>query len=178
MVATFTKITAVAGILAIAPAAVSALQYQGYSNTVSCSGDFFFCNDGGAVCCSLPTGFGFSAQFNSLPSGSQGQGYTGSGCSSFLFSVFGSGTKCWNGGGARATHLNWFHSPQRRSVEARAAVPDAPCAVPDSFSYTDDAGVSRVIRVPGNGKNMTEAENIVTLRRNDDFEALAKYELY
>ena len=50
--------------------------------------------------------------------------------------------------------------------------------MPDSFIYTDDAGVTRTIRVPGDGKNMTEAETIVTLRRNGDFAALAKYELY
>ena len=168
----FTKLAFLAGLVATIPA-VSAVQYQGYANTVSCSGDAFGCNDGGAVCCSLPTAFGFSAQFNDLPSGTQGQGYKDA-CKAFMFSVFGPGTKCWNGGGARATHLNWFHSPQgRRSIPTRDD--GAECATPDSFTYTDDAGVTRTIRVPG---NMTEAEKISTLRQKGDFATLAKYELY
>ena len=176
MVATFTKITAVAGILAIAPAAVSALQYQGYSNTVSCSGDFFFCNDGGAVCCSLPTGFGFSAQFNGLPAGTQGQGYTGSGCTNFAFSVFGPGTKCWNGGGSRVSHLNWFHSPSgKRAIDGSAP---AECASANGFSYTDPTGVERVIKIPGGGSNATAAEEVAALRVKQDFNSLAKFETF
>ena len=176
MVATLTKISAVVGLLAVAPAAVSGLQYQGYANTVSCSGDFFFCNDGGAVCCSLPTGFGFSAQFNGLPAGTQGQGYKNGGCSSFVFSVFGPGTKCWNGGGSRVSNLNWFHSPQgRRSIDASQPVE---CASANGFSYTDHTGAERVIKIPGGGKNATAAEVVASLRKNQDFEALAKYESF
>ncbi|KAJ3510048.1 hypothetical protein NMY22_g16095 [Coprinellus aureogranulatus] len=145
--------------------------YRGYSNTVSCSGDNFFCRDGGAVCCSLPTGFGFSAQFENLPGGSQGQGYTGGGCSDFLFQVFGPGTKCWNGGGARATHLNWFHSPQRRAAADGKA---ENCATPDGFEYRDAAGVQHTINIPAG--NATAAEEIAKHYTNKDWKALSKLE--
>ncbi|KAJ3537123.1 hypothetical protein NMY22_g5725 [Coprinellus aureogranulatus] len=144
--------------------------YRGYSNTVSCSGDNFFCRDGGAVCCSLPTGFGFSAQFEGLPAGTQGQGYTGNGCGAFLFNLFGPGTKCWNGGGARATHLNWFHSPQRREVEGAEA---KECATPDGFEYRDGKGVQRTINIPAG--NATAAEEIAKHYVNKDWKALASF---
>ena len=173
MLFSLTKLSVAAGLLAIAPSAVSGLQYQGYANTVSCSGDFFFCNDGGAVCCSLPTGFGFSAQFNDLPAGTQGQGYTNNGCSSFVFSVFGPGTKCWNGGGTRVSNLNWFHSPQRRGIDASASTE---CVSASGFTYTDDSGVERTIKIPGGGKNATEAEIVAGLRKSQDYAGLAKYE--
>ncbi|KAJ3515196.1 hypothetical protein NMY22_g14510 [Coprinellus aureogranulatus] len=146
--------------------AADIVTYRGYASTVQCSGDNFFCRDGGAVCCSFPTGFGFSAQFENLPSGSQGQGYTGNACTSFLFSVFGPGTKCWNGGGRRATHLNWFHSPQKREV-------DEDCAIPNGFEYRDAAGTQRVITIPAG--NATAAEEIAKQYINKDWKALASY---
>ncbi|KAF4604532.1 hypothetical protein EYR40_003306 [Pleurotus pulmonarius] len=166
------KPLALLALTALAPLA-DALRYDGYSSTVSCSGPSFFCNDGGAVCCSLPTGFGFSVQFTDLPAGTQGQGYTGSTCSSFLFSVFGPGTKCWNGGGARATHMNWFHSPQggRRGLIASRA--DNSTCGPSGFTYQDNSGVERSIKVP-----LGEAEAIVESYTKKDFAKLASYEAY
>ncbi|KAF4609914.1 hypothetical protein D9613_010241 [Agrocybe pediades] len=155
-----------------------AVNYRGYANTVSCSGDAFGCSDGGAVCCSLPTGFGFSAQFDNLPAGTQGQGYTGGGCTDFLFSVFGSGTKCWNGGGARATHLNWFHSPQRRSIAiAERANEDAgaECAEPTFFEYQNTDGTVRTIKVPA---DKGAAQKIADLHLAKNYTALAAYEEY
>jgi hypothetical protein len=146
--------------------------YHGYASTVSCSGDNFQCTDGGAVCCSFPTGFRFSAQWDNLPAGSQGQGYTNNGCSSFLFSVFGPGTKCFNGGGESFTNLNWFHSPQKRDAGA-----ESECVGPALFEYTDpSSGEVRGIKVPGAGKNTTEAEIIANLRLKNDFASLEKYE--
>ncbi|KAF9501136.1 hypothetical protein BDN71DRAFT_838035 [Pleurotus eryngii] len=68
--------------VALAPVA-SAVLYAGFASTTSCSGDNF-CEDNGSVCCSLPTGFGFSAEFGNLPAGTQGQGYIGSTCGNFL----------------------------------------------------------------------------------------------
>ena len=101
-----TALAALGAALLAVPAMAQTVAYEGFASTVSCSGSAFGCSDGGAVCCTLPTGFGFSAQFNNLPSGSQGQGYTNNACTDFLFSVFGPGTKCWNGGGARAARAN------------------------------------------------------------------------
>ena len=173
MFSSLTIISAVVGLLAVAPSTVSGLQYQGYANTVSCTGDFFFCNDNGGVCCSLPTGFGFSAQFNGLPAGSQGQGYTDNSCTAFAFSLFGPGTKCWNGGGARVSTLNWFHSPQRRGIDASASVE---CASAAGFTYIDNSGIERTIKIPGGGNNATEAEIVAGLRKSQDFAGLAKYE--
>ncbi|KAF9552786.1 hypothetical protein CPC08DRAFT_754565 [Agrocybe pediades] len=124
-----------------------------------------------AVCCSLPTGFGFSAQFDNLPAGTQGQGYTGSGCSSFLFSVFGPETKCWNGGGARATHLNWFHSPQRRDENTS----DSNCVEPTFFEYKNTDGSMRTIKVPA---EKGSAQKIADLHIAKNYSALAVYEDY
>lgn len=148
-----------------------AITYRGYSNTVQCSGANFFCNDGGAVCCGpFPAGFGYSAQFENLPNGSQGQGYTNA-CSNFLFALFGSGTKCWNGGGARANYLNWFHSAGR--VPAADGSGEN-CAAPVGFSYHDDKGVERTIVVPAGRANATEA--IAQQYVNKDWKALETYQ--
>ena len=148
-----------------------AVVYRGYSNTVQCSGSNFFCNDGGAVCCGpFPAGFGYSAQFENLPNGSQGQGYTDA-CRSFLFALFGSGTKCWNGGGARANYLNWFHSAGRiaaRDGEAKE------CVAPSGFTYEDGQGAKHSIRIPAGTANATEA--IAKHYQNKDWKALASYE--
>jgi hypothetical protein len=146
--------------------------YHGYASTVSCSGDNFQCTDGGAVCCSFPTGFTFSAQWDNLPSGTQGQGYTNGVCTAFLFSVFGPGTKCWNGGGSSFQTLDWFHSPQKRDAD-----PKSECVGASLFEYTDPtSGEVRGIKVPGGGKNLTEAEVIADLRLKNDFASLEKYE--
>ncbi|TEB21238.1 hypothetical protein FA13DRAFT_1671843 [Coprinellus micaceus] len=145
--------------------------YRGYSSTVQCSGANFFCSDGGAVCCGpMPAGFGFSAQFENLPLGSQGQGYTDA-CRNFLFAVFGSGTKCWNGGGARANFLNWFHSASRRAVSDGTG---ADCATPTGFNYKDGAGVEHTIKVPSGEANATEV--IAEHFKNQNWKALAAYE--
>ncbi|KAF9536752.1 hypothetical protein CPC08DRAFT_609046, partial [Agrocybe pediades] len=116
------------------------VNYRGYASTVSCSGSAFGCTDGGWVCCSLPTGFGLSVQFDNLPAGTQGQGYTNGGCSAFLFDLFGPGTKCWNGGGNhRATNINWFHSPQghKRDLAAQRENEEdsTACVEPAFFEY-------------------------------------------
>ena len=117
--------------------------YHGYASTVSCSGDNFQCTDGGAVCCSFPTGFRFSSQWDNVPAGTQGQGYTNEGCASFLFSVFGPGTQCWKGaGGARAASVNWFHSKTGKREESDAK----DCVPPTSFNYEVD-GVSKSIAI-------------------------------
>ncbi|KAJ8514814.1 hypothetical protein ONZ45_g7703 [Pleurotus djamor] len=159
--------------VALSPMA-SALRYAGFASTVSCTGPSFFCDDGGAVCCSLPTGFGFSVQFLGLPAGTQGQGYTGSTCRNFLFSVFGPGDRCWNGGGARATHMNWFHSPQGgpRGLPVRAAADNSTCG-PSGFTYKDATGTDKSIKVP-----LGEADNVVALYTKKDFAALADYPAY
>ncbi|KAJ3522938.1 hypothetical protein NMY22_g11669 [Coprinellus aureogranulatus] len=149
------------------------ITYRGYSSTIECSGSSFSCRDGGAVCCGpFPTGFGFSAKFEAMPSGTQGQGYTDA-CSSFLFNVFGPGDKCWNGGGARATFLNWFHSGGRREV---VDGDEANCVAPDGFTYKDGAGVERTIKVPAG--NTTAGEDIAKHFRNRDWKALAAYKNY
>ncbi|KAF8196595.1 hypothetical protein BJ912DRAFT_114530 [Pholiota molesta] len=173
----FKLATLVSVALFVGPALAQTISYEGFSNTVSCSGSAFGCTDGGGVCCSLPTGFGFSAQFTNLPSGSQGQGYTNNGCSSFLFSLFGPGTKCFNGGGTRATNLNWFHSPQgRRAVQAREAEATAAnCSAPAYFKYEDASGIHKTIKVPaGEGA----AQTIADLYLAGDLTSLAAYEDY
>lgn len=143
--------------------------YRGYSSTVQCSGSNFFCSDGGGVCCGpMPAGFGFSAGFENLPNGSQGQGYTDN-CRSFLFAVFGSGTRCWNGGGARANFLNWFHSAGR--IQARDATEAKECTAPNGFSYKDGAGAARVIKVAAG-----EGEVIAEHFKSQNWTALAAYE--
>ncbi len=60
--------TIAAALLAAIPT-ISALNYRGYSSTNSCSGSNFGFSDNGAVCRSLPTGYGYSAQFDNLPNG-------------------------------------------------------------------------------------------------------------
>jgi hypothetical protein len=170
----FTKLVSALTLTLVAVTSESVAQtitYRGYSSTVQCSGANFFCRDGGAVCCGpMPAGFGFSAQFEDLPNGSQGQGYTDA-CRAFLFAVFGSGTKCWNGGGARANFLNWFHSAGRRAVSDGTGVD---CATPTGFSYQDAAGISRVIKVPAGLANATQV--IADEYTNKNWKALAAYE--
>ncbi len=156
---------------ALAPVA-SAVHYAGFSSTTSCSGANFFCDDNGGICCSLPTAFGFSVQFDNLPAGTQGQGYTGSTCGDFLFSVFGPGTKCWNGGGARASHMNFFHSPQGRRSVLPVRADNSTCA-PSGFTYYDESGAEKTIKVP-----VGEAEAVAALHANKDFAGLASYAAY
>ena len=170
-----TALAALGAALLAVPAMAQTVAYQGYASTVSCSGSAFGCSDGGAICCTLPTGFGFSAQFNNLPSGSQGQGYSNNACTSFVFSLFGPGTKCWNGGGARVGSLNWFHSPSgRRGLnQARAAESSgANCSQPISFTYEVDSG-ERTIKVPA---TTGAAQTIADLYLAKDLDALAAYE--
>ncbi|KAF9483082.1 hypothetical protein BDN70DRAFT_963831 [Pholiota conissans] len=166
------KLTALvsAAVLAV-PALAQNVNYEGFASTVSCSGSAFGCTDGGAICCSLPTGFGFSAQFNNLLSGSQGQGYTGGGCSNFAFSVFGPGTKCQNLGGGRVSN-----SPQggRRAVQARAAEEATVCSEPSYFRYTIN-GAERTIKVPA---ATGAAQAIADLYLANKVTALATYEEY
>ncbi|KAL8797426.1 MAG: hypothetical protein Q9182_007203 [Xanthomendoza sp. 2 TL-2023] len=160
-------ISTLAAIILAASPMISAVNYRGYTSTTSCGGSSFGCSDGGAVCCgSLPAGYGYSAQFDNLPAGSQGQGYTG-GCSSFVFAVY--GTRCWNGGGQRVTHLNWFHSAGR--VKPRAPENTENCS-PHFFSYPDAEGKMREVKVD-------DAEHAVVLAdlyKNRNFSALEKVE--
>ncbi|KAJ3549867.1 hypothetical protein NMY22_g723 [Coprinellus aureogranulatus] len=160
-------------ILAIASEGMAQQQvtYRGYSSTVQCSGTNFNCRDAGLVCCGpFPVGFGFSAQFENLPAGTVGEGFTDA-CRSNLFTVFGPGTKCWNGGGRRANFLEWFH--------ATAKLPERDgsgegCVAPDGFTYQDGQGVEHTIRVPAGQANATEiiAQHFV----NKNWDVLATYE--
>ncbi|KAJ8489523.1 hypothetical protein ONZ45_g13543 [Pleurotus djamor] len=100
------------------------------------------------------------------------QGYTNA-CSAFLFHVFGPGTKCWNGGGARARYLNWFHSAGRRSIPA-ARAENQTCASISGFSYTDEKGAEKVIKVASE----KEAEDIAGLYTKKDFAKLSEFALY
>ena len=174
-----TLLRATAAALFVVPFAVSqTITYQGFADTVSCQGSHFQCIDGGAVCCSLPTGFGYSVQFNNLPAGSQGQGYTSGGCTNFLFAVFGPGTKCWNGGGSSATHMNWFHSPQRSRRHAiqfvlEDATTSMNCSAPTMFAYKGIDGVERTIRVPATDG---AAQIIAGLFLARDFDCLSSYD--
>ncbi|KAF8961925.1 hypothetical protein BDZ97DRAFT_1826668 [Flammula alnicola] len=169
-------LSAVSAALLAAPVLAQSVTYEGYADTTSCSGSAFGCTDGGAICCTLPTGFGYSVQFDNLPSGSQGQGYTDGACTSFLFSVFGPGTKCWNGGGSRASTMNWFHSPQgRRGVVAARSTAKANCSTPAYFKYEDASGETKTIAVPA-GKNA--AQNIADLYMAKNYTALAQYQAY
>ncbi|KAI4087636.1 MAG: hypothetical protein LQ344_006634 [Seirophora lacunosa] len=160
---------------------VSALNYRVYSSTNSCSGSSFGCSDNGAVCCgSWPAAYGYSAQFDNLPIGTQGQGYTGGSCRSFLFAVYGSGTQCWkSGGGSRATNANWFHSASRR-VKARAE--EAPASAsgegkecsPHFFSYAAENGEARTIKV-----NSAEEAGVIAKHFEDGNKtALADFDDY
>lgn len=175
--------TAAAALFSVPFAVSQIITYQGFANTVSCQGSHFQCVDGGAVCCSLPTGFGYSIQFNNLPAGSQGQGYINGGCSNFVFAVFGPGTKCWNGGGSSATNMNWFHSPQRsRRHTTNSFLPQNPmndlpmnCSTPTTFTYEGRDGVDKMIRVP---PAVGAAQIIAELFLADDFESLSAYDDY
>ncbi|KAJ8507211.1 hypothetical protein ONZ45_g10398 [Pleurotus djamor] len=150
----------------------SAVRLAGFSSTTACEGPSFFCNTTASVCCALPDGFGFSVQFLDLPSGTQGQGYTGSTCTSFLFAVFGPGDQC-HVGEIRATHLNWFHSPAGpRGLPVRAETTNSTCGI-SGFTYKDATGVEKSIKVP-----LGEADNIVALYTKKDFAALAEYPEY
>jgi hypothetical protein len=157
----------------IAVNSVAAVQYNGYASSVECSGASFGCNDNGGLCCGpFPTGFGESAQFINLPAGTQGQGYTGSTCAAFLFSVFGPGTKCFNsGGGTPFTHLNWFHSAGRAATGSDAV--STQCAQPNAFTYADGTGIERTIKVP---TSINASEAIAALYLVKNFDALAAYE--
>jgi len=153
-----------------------AITYRGYASSVSCSGSSFYCSDGGAVCCSLPTGYGLSVAFENLPAGTQGQGYTGGSCSNFLFDLYGPGTKCWNGGGSkRATNINWFHSPYGRSIAIsdRADEDGSNCTEPVAFEYETPEGTSRIIKVP---TEKGSGEKVAALYLEKNFAGLAAYE--
>ncbi|KAF9463681.1 hypothetical protein BDZ94DRAFT_1297703 [Collybia nuda] len=159
---------------AIAFANIQALEYRGYSSSTSCDGDSFSFNDDGALCSSLPTGFGLSVQFFGLPSGTQGQGYVEGGCTEFLFSVFGPGNKCWNGGGTPATHANWFHSPNgfgARGVDANVKNGTEKCNHPISFSYTDLNEQTKEVLIDATIED--HAEKIAALYAKKDYAGLA-----
>ncbi|KAF4573645.1 hypothetical protein EYR36_008163 [Pleurotus pulmonarius] len=148
------------------------IQYDAFASTVECSGAKFSCFDGGALCCALPPAFGFSVQFNNFAVAEQGQGYTGSTCGNFLFALFGPGTKCWNGGGVRATHANWFHTSGRRTIDPHAV--NQNCTTPSSFTYHDElSGTERTIKVPPNG-----ADEVAEFYVKKDFAKLASYDTY
>lgn len=174
----FTQLTSfiTASLILVADQA-TAVNYRAYSSTVTCSGPSFGCSDNGGACCGpMPTGFGFSAQFDNLPIGTQGQGYANNVCSAFLFDLLGPGTKCWNGGGRRAITLNWFHSPGGR-VAARDEAADGgakACTAPNIFTYKTPEGVERTIRIPKTAANASEAIAGYYGARNWD--ALAAYE--
>ncbi|KAL8682749.1 MAG: hypothetical protein Q9186_001260 [Xanthomendoza sp. 1 TL-2023] len=82
------------------------------------------------------------------------------------------GTKCWNGGGKRATNLNWFHSAGKR-IKARSLEDNENCS-PHFFSYEDAEGSMREVKV-------NDAEHAVVLAdlyQNGNFSALQKVEEY
>ncbi|KAF8955411.1 hypothetical protein BDZ97DRAFT_1631870, partial [Flammula alnicola] len=108
-----------------------------FANSIACVGPFLACIDSSFVCCDLPTGFGFSVQFNDLPVATQGQGYTDVACSSFLFVEFGPGTGCWNGAGQSISSINHFPAGQGRSgIDTRAAAEASTnCSSPSYFKY-------------------------------------------
>ncbi|KAI4117173.1 MAG: hypothetical protein LQ338_007601 [Usnochroma carphineum] len=171
----------VAPFLLAISSSVSALNYRAYSSSNSCSGSNFGCSDNGGVCCgSWPAAYGYSAQFDNLASGTQGQGYTNGGCSSYLFTVYGSGTQCWkSGGGQRATSINWFHSQSRR-VKARAEEAPASASAegkecsPQFFSYQTLDGQDRTIKV----SSAQEAEIIAKHFESGNHTALAAFQDY
>jgi len=155
-----------------------AFNYRGYASSVSCIGANFGCSTGAAVCCSIPSGFGFSAQFDNLPAENQGQGYSDSGCTNILFTLFGPGTKCWNGGGAQIGSLNLFHSPtsfedSSKEIESREVGNE--CTEPAFFEYMASNGIMRTIKVPS---NKGSAETIAALYLSKDYTALASYDEY
>ncbi|KAJ8489520.1 hypothetical protein ONZ45_g13549 [Pleurotus djamor] len=133
-------------ILAVIPAS-TALTYHGYSSTVSCSGSYFACNDGGAVCCTMPTGYAYSAQFFNLPAVLER--------------------------GARARSLNWFHSAGRRSIPARAE--EKACVPPSAFGYADENGVERVIKVASD-EEAEEISSWYTKKDFEQLAKFASYE--
>ncbi|KAJ3536256.1 hypothetical protein NMY22_g6107 [Coprinellus aureogranulatus] len=147
--------------------------YRGYTSTVQCSGTNFWCRDEGLVCCGpFPVGFAFSAQFENLPAGTRGEGFTDA-CRSVIFSVFGPGTKCWNGGGRRANWLEWFHSAGRLPEQIRDGSGEG-CVPPSGFTYQDGQGVEHSIQVPAGQANATEV--IAQQFLNKDWKALAAYQ--
>ncbi|KAL8851498.1 MAG: hypothetical protein Q9221_003598 [Calogaya cf. arnoldii] len=165
-----------AAILAAIPM-ISALDYCAFSSTTGCNGPAFCCSDGGAVCCGgMPAGFGYSAQFDRLPQGTQGQGYFDSGCSKFAFRALGPGTECWKGGGKRVRSINWFHSAGSR-VKARqvadAAANATECS-PYFFSYLDKHGSMREVKVD----NAEHAEVLAKQYEEGNLEALQTVEEY
>lgn len=157
-------------LLASTTGSLAQVRLRGFSNPVECSGPNFLCPAAGTgICCSLPAGFGLSAQFESLPAGAQGSGYVDGTCQNLLFSVFGPGTRCWNGGGRSVSSLNFSHSAAGRDISARQN-----CVLPTGFTYHNGEGVERTIKVPSGDPNA--AEVIVQLYLNRDWEALAVYE--
>jgi len=84
------KLTSLIALVTVSTSALAQnVNYRGYasmqaslSRAVALHSDVH--SEGGVVCCSdLPTGFSFSAQSDSLPAGTEGQGYTGGGCRKF-----------------------------------------------------------------------------------------------
>ncbi|KAJ3522630.1 hypothetical protein NMY22_g11806 [Coprinellus aureogranulatus] len=165
--------TVTANLLCAARCTIAQIVIRAYSSPIQCSGPSFSCSVGNNVCCTIPDGFGFSAGFENLPAGFTGEGFTDAGCTSFLFSIFGPGNRCWNGGGSRAGSLKFLPS-----VEAREAgdVEKRSCVLPTGFDYHDGDGVHRSIRVPGD--DPSAAEVIVQLYLNRDWDALAEYETF
>ena len=132
------------------------------------AGPNYYFSDNGAVCRnSYPSGWGYSAIFYSLPTGSQGQGYTDGGCKNFLFSVYGPGTQCWkSGGGSRADSVNWFHSSNgKRGSEEKG------CAIPLAFNYVDPSGQEQSLAIGSQEDSLHIGELYIA----GNFTALAEY---
>ncbi|KAL8811981.1 MAG: hypothetical protein Q9200_001379 [Gallowayella weberi] len=182
-------ISTLATIILAASPMISAVNYRGYTSTTSCSGSSFGCSDGGAVCCgSLPAGYGYSAQFDNLPAGSQGQGYTG-GCGNFVFAVYGSGTHLPSHS-PFMSHASWtplFSSshvlphpfkhphltPNFPRHRPRTPESNENCS-PHFFSYPDAEGKMRDVKVD----DAEHAAVLADLYKNRNFSALEKVEEY
>ena len=76
------------------------------------------------------------------------------------------------------THLNWFHSPQRRSVAIAERANEnagAECAEPTFFEYHGEDGKLRTIKVPA---ATGSAQKIADLHAAQNYSALAAYDDY
>ena len=129
--------------------------------------NFMFSN-GGAVCSTYPTSYGFSALFYGLTVGTQAQGYSDGNCVDYEWTLFGPGTECWNGGGStRAGSVNWFHSGNGR----KRSVNGTECVAPDAFNYVDPSGKAQSIAVG----SADVAEVIADAYLKKDFDTLSTY---
>ena len=138
-----------------------------HADRVVIAGASFMFSNGGSVCSTYPTSYGYSALFYGLTTGTQAQGYSDGNCQDFEWQLFGPGTECWNGGGStRAGSVNWFHS-----ANGKRSVNDSACVAPDAFNYIDADGKSQSIAVG----SADVAEAIADAFLKKDFDTLSSY---